>query len=65
MDLIAGLPGDTPESFRNTLDGITKLAPESITIHTLSMKRASTLTKDGKTLDKKEAEATASGSATH
>ena len=59
MDLIVGLPGDTFESFRDTLDRITELSPESITVHTLSMKRASTLTKDGKTLDKEEAETTA------
>lgn len=58
MDLIVGLPGDTLESFINTLDGIIKLDPESITVHTLSMKRASNLTMDGKTLDKQEAEVT-------
>ncbi len=54
-DLIVGLPGDTVESFKSTLDRITELEPESITVHTLSMKRASTLTMDGKNLDKKEA----------
>ena len=56
MDLIAGLPGDTAESFKKTLDGITALSPESITIHTLSMKRASDLTQNGKMIDKHEAE---------
>lgn len=55
-DLIVGLPGDTLESFKSTLDMITQLDPESITVHTLSMKRASTLTMDGKNLDKTEAE---------
>ncbi len=45
-DLIAGLPGDTPESFRKTIDGICALSPESVTIHTLSMKRSSKLTED-------------------
>lgn len=59
MDLIVGLPGDTFESFKSTLDKITELSPESITVHTLSMKRASTLTMNGKTLDKQEAETTA------
>lgn len=43
MDLIAGLPGDTPESFHNTLDRILKLAPESITVHTLTIKRSASL----------------------
>lgn len=42
-DLIAGLPGDTTAGFADTLSGILALAPESITIHTLSMKRASNL----------------------
>ena len=42
-DLIAGLPTDTPESFRGTVDGILKLAPENITVHTLSVKRASNI----------------------
>ena len=42
-DLIAGLPGDTPQGFASTLSGIFSLSPESITVHTLSMKRASNL----------------------
>ncbi len=42
-DLIAGLPKDTVEGFIETLDGILGLSPESVTIHTLSMKRASNL----------------------
>lgn len=42
-DLIAGLPGDDFAGFSHTLSGILSLAPESITIHTLSMKRASNL----------------------
>lgn len=59
MDLIVGLPGDTLESFISTLDRIIELSPESITVHTLSMKRASNLTMDGKSLDKNEAETAA------
>ena len=54
-DLIVGLPGDTFESFKSTLDRICELDPESITVHTLSMKRASALTQDGKCLDTEEA----------
>ncbi len=42
-DLIAGLPTESPESFRNTLDRITDLSPESITVHTLTLKRAANL----------------------
>lgn len=43
MDIIAGLPGDTYESFIYTLDKITELAPESITVHTLTIKRSAKL----------------------
>ncbi len=45
-DLIAGLPGDTPESFARTMEGICARSPESVTVHTLSMKRSSQLTGD-------------------
>lgn len=44
-DLIAGLPTDTFESFKETLSKIENLSPESVTVHALSMKRASTLNK--------------------
>lgn len=47
MDLIAGLPADTPESFRDTLAQVLALDPESVTVHALSMKRASSLTTGG------------------
>ena len=43
MDLIIGLPGETPEDFENTLEQIRKLDPDSITIHSLVVKRASRL----------------------
>lgn len=42
-DIIAGLPTDTPESFMQTVDGLTELAPDNITVHTLSIKRAADL----------------------
>jgi len=51
MDLIAGLPTETPESFIKTLDTICALSPESITVHTLAMKRSSRLTLQGNELD--------------
>ncbi len=41
MDLIAGLPLDTPESFKKTLNTVLKLNPENITIHTLALKKGS------------------------
>lgn len=46
-DLIAGLAGDTPESFRNTVNEILMLSPESVTVHALSVKRAANITRRG------------------
>jgi oxygen-independent coproporphyrinogen-3 oxidase len=42
-DLIAGLPEDNFDSFNRTIDGILNLSPESITVHTLALKRASNI----------------------
>ena len=42
-DLIAGLPTESAESFRNTLDKMIELGPQSITVHTLTLKRAANL----------------------
>lgn len=47
MDLIAGLPLDTLESFSHTLETIVSLAPESITVHTLALKRSSSIVTQG------------------
>lgn len=41
MDVIAGLPGETPEDFRYTMRVIEDLSPQSLTVHTLSIKRSS------------------------
>ena len=41
MDLIAGLPGDTVEGFEHSLRQAIALQPENITVHTLTLKRAS------------------------
>ena len=46
-DLIAGLPGDCPESFRNSLSRLLALAPEEITVHALTLKRASNMRESG------------------
>lgn len=43
MDTIAGLPGDTPDSFASTIRQLTDLAPESVTVHTLAIKHAADL----------------------
>lgn len=46
MDLIIGLPGEGTKEFAHTLDETEKLMPESLTVHTLSFKRASEMTKN-------------------
>lgn len=43
MDLIAALPGETPEIFAASLEQVISLAPESVTVHALSIKRSSRL----------------------
>ena len=43
MDLILGLEGEKVDMVRNTLEEIKKLSPESLTVHTLAIKRASKL----------------------
>ena len=46
MDLIAGLPGETVEGFTASLRRAIELNPENITVHTLTLKRASNLVID-------------------
>ena len=46
MDLIAGLPTDTTESFKDTMKSVLDLNPESVTVHSLSIKRSSNM-RDG------------------
>ena len=46
MDVIAGLPGETLQDFQKTLEAVTACRPENITIHTMSIKRASQLKQD-------------------
>lgn len=47
MDLIAGLPSDSKESFVDTLEKILALNPESVTVHSLSVKRSSNINSSG------------------
>ncbi|MBM7647624.1 oxygen-independent coproporphyrinogen-3 oxidase [Bacillus ectoiniformans] len=44
MDLIIGLPGEGTKEFEHSLIETEKLMPESLTVHTLSFKRASEMT---------------------
>ena len=43
MDLIAGLPGDSPAGFAASLGEVMDLGPENITVHTLALKKGSRL----------------------
>ena len=45
VDLIAGLPGESAESFANSLDKIIELDPTNITVHTFYAKRAAEVVK--------------------
>ena len=46
VDIIAGLPQETADDVRQTLEAIIGLAPENVTVHTLAIKRASQFAKD-------------------
>jgi len=43
MDIIAGLPGETPTDINYTLERIAALRPDNLTVHTLAVKRGSGL----------------------
>ncbi len=51
MDVIVGLPNEHLEHVQHTLDQIAPWQPESVTVHTLSFKRASTMTKNREEYD--------------
>lgn len=43
VDLIAGLPGDSLDGFKESVESMIALHPENITVHALSIKRSSDL----------------------
>ena len=43
MDIILGLPGETEDDVRTTMEEIRKLRPDDLTVHSLAIKRASRL----------------------
>jgi coproporphyrinogen dehydrogenase HemZ len=58
MDIILGLPGEGIQHLERTLEAIEKLQPESLTVHTMAIKRASiinenldSITSQGNTLE--------------
>ncbi|MGG0657406.1 coproporphyrinogen III oxidase [Rummeliibacillus pycnus] len=59
MDLIIGLPNEGTDEFEHSLSESEKMMPESLTVHTLSFKRASEMTHNKekyKVADRKTAE---------
>ncbi len=56
VDLIAGLPTDTLDGFKQTVESVIALQPENITIHALSIKRAANLMQDHDSVDASQAE---------
>lgn len=51
MDVITGLPDETEDDFRYTMNEILKLSPENITVHTLAIKRAADFKKRAESLE--------------
>ena len=49
-DLIAGLPGDTPEGFASGFAELLALGPENLTIHTLALKKGAAVWEQGGTI---------------
>ncbi|MBR5470704.1 MAG: coproporphyrinogen dehydrogenase HemZ [Oscillibacter sp.] len=47
MDLIAGLPEDSPEGFRRTLDRCLAFGTDNVTVHTLALKKGSRILLEG------------------
>ncbi len=43
MDLIIGLPGETQQHVERTMEEVAKLSPDSLTVHSLAIKRAAKL----------------------
>ena len=56
MDLIAGLPEESPEDFKETIDKLIELNPENITVHTLAVKKASRLIEQDKEYNYRQGE---------
>lgn len=49
-DLIAGLPGETFNDFKETIDKICEINPEDVTVHSMCVKRAARLKDSGEKL---------------
>ena len=63
-DLIAGLPGESAESFRASVDAVLALSPDNITVHTFCVKRAADILRADSNIYNQEAD-TARASVTY
>ncbi len=43
MDVICGLPGEDAVMFKNSMEQLSRMKPDSVTVHTMAVKRASRL----------------------
>ena len=48
MDIIAGLPGETASDMEDTLKKIKELSPDSLTVHSLAIKRAARMGRESR-----------------
>ena len=55
MDLIAGLPEDTAEGFRRSLDRCLEFGTDNVTVHTLALKKGSRILLEGQSIPGPEA----------
>ena len=55
MDLIAGLPEDTPEGFQRSLDACIAFGAGNLTVHTLALKKGSGILLENRTIPGQEA----------
>jgi len=65
MDIILGLPGEGMQHLHNTLDEIEKLQPESLTVHTMAIKRASIINEQTDAMEQTGSTAEMMGAASH
>ncbi|MBQ8748089.1 MAG: coproporphyrinogen dehydrogenase HemZ [Clostridia bacterium] len=54
VDLIAGLPGESTESFVSTVDRITALRPDNITVHTFTVKKSAEIRQENESVYDRE-----------
>lgn len=54
VDLIAGLPGESPESFSSAVERVAALHPTNITVHTFCVKKSAQIRSDDRDIYRRE-----------